>query len=164
MSNMCATFLQILVMLLATNGAPVLAARVFQAHGALSLDLGKRLQDGYPVFGSSKTWRGLLSALATSCMLSILFGYGIWFGLIFGTLVMTGDLCSSFVKRRRGLKPGDRSPGWDQLPESLFPSIYTTAVLGVDWWWAILLALSFAMGQMLISRPLYWLNIRKRPY
>ena len=158
------TFLKILVMLLATNGAPVLVARIFQSYGALSLDLGKQLRDGHPVFGSSKTWRGLVSALFTSCMLSIIFGYGIWFGLIFGALVMTGDLFSSFVKRRRDFKPGDRSIGWDQLPESLFPAIYTISVLGIEWWWAILLTLTFALLHILISKPLYRFNIRKHPY
>jgi len=161
---MIETFIQTLILLLATNGAPVLVASIFNSHGALPLDLGKQLQDGHPVFGSSKTWRGLISALFTSCILSILFGYGFWFGLVFGTLAMTGDLISSFVKRRRGLKPSDQSLGLDQLPESIIPSIYALVVLGLEWWWAILLPLSFMLIQILISKPLYWFKIRKRPY
>jgi len=161
---MIETFIQTLILLLATNGAPVLVASIFNSHGTLPLDLGKQLQDGHPVFGSSKTWRGLISALFTSCILSILFGYGFWFGLVFGTLAMTGDLISSFVKRRRGLKPSDQSLGLDQLPESIIPSIYALVVLGLEWWWAILLPLSFMLIQILISKPLYWFKIRKRPY
>jgi len=161
---MIETFLQTLILLLATNGAPVLAAFIFRSYGALPVDLGKKLQDGYPVFGSSKTWRGLTSALFASCILSMLFGYGAWFGLVFGTLAMTGDLISSFVKRRRGLQASDRSPGLDQLPESIIPSIYALVVLGLEWWWAILLPLSFMLIQILISKPLYWFKIRKRPY
>ena len=161
---MIETFIQTLVLLLATNGAPVLVASISKSHDALPLDLGKQLQDGHPVFGSSKTWRGLISALFTSCILSMLFGYGFWFGLVFGSLAMTGDLISSFVKRRRGLKPSDQSLGLDQLPESIIPSIYALVVLGLEWWWAILLPLSFMLIQILISKPLYWLKIRKRPY
>lgn len=156
--------LEVLVMLLATNGAPVLAARLFGSSGDLPLDLGKRLADGYPLFGSSKTWRGLLAALVISCALALLFGYGVWFGLAFGILVMVGDLCSSFVKRRKALEPGARCVGLDQIPESLFPSIFAFVVLGVQWWWAILLSLIFTLVQMLVSRPLYSLHIRKKPY
>lgn len=162
--RMLEIFFQILFLLLATNGMPVLVARIFQSHGDVPVDFGRRLRDGHPVFGSSKTWRGLISAIATSCILSIMFGYGSLFGLVFGLLVMTGDLCSSFVKRRRGLAPGTRTVGWDQVPESLIASIYAAAVLGVTWWWAVVWMLTFALVQMLLSRPLYWLRIRKNPY
>ncbi|RLA53707.1 MAG: CDP-archaeol synthase [Gammaproteobacteria bacterium] len=157
-------FIKLLVMLLATNGAPVLLARVFQSHGAQPLDLGRQLYDGRPILGSSKTWRGLAAALVTSSVLSMLFGYGTWFGLIFGVLVMTGDLISSFIKRRIGLAPSDQCMGLDQLPESFIPSVYAVGALGVDWWWAVLLALAFMLLGILISRPLFWLNIRNRPY
>lgn len=156
--------LEVLVMLLATNGAPVLATRFFQSFGDVPLDLGKRLADGQPLFGSSKTWRGFLAAIASSCALSALFGYGVGFGLVFGLLVMAGDLCSSFVKRRKALKPGARCVGWDQVPESLLPSIFAVVVLGGQWWWALLLTLIFTLIQMLVSRPLYSLHIRKKPY
>ena len=132
---MLVLFVKILFMLLAINGAPVLVARVFESRGDMPVDLGRLLRDSEPLFGSSKTWRGLASALVVSCLLSVLFGYGLWFGLVFGVLVMAGDLLSSFVKRRRGLKPGDRSSGWDQLPESLLPSVYAVFVLGLPWWW-----------------------------
>ena len=156
--------LEVLVLLLATNGAPVLAARFFRRYGDAPLDLGKRLADGYPLLGSSKTWRGLIVALVTACLLSELFGYGAWFGLVFGMLVMAGDLCSSFVKRRRGLKPGDRFLGWDQVPESFIPSAFAVVVLGVEWWWAIFLSLTFMLIQILVSRPLYSLHNRKNPH
>lgn len=36
---------------------------------------------------------------------------------------MTGDLVSSFVKRRIDLPPSSRASGLDQMPESLFPSL-----------------------------------------
>ncbi|RLA44920.1 MAG: CDP-archaeol synthase [Gammaproteobacteria bacterium] len=161
---MLETFIKLLVMLLATNGAPILVAWILQAHYARPLDLGRKLQNGQPVFGSSKTWRGLVAALVTSCVLSIIFDYGIWFGLVFGVLVITGDLISSFIKRRMGLKPSDRCRGLDQLPESFIPSVYAVNVLGADWWWAVLLALVFMLLVILISKPLFWLNIRNRPY
>jgi len=158
------TPLQILAILVATNGAPIIVARVFRTRGRLPVDLGRKLADGRPVFGSSKTWRGLAAALATACAVSFLFGFSLRFGLTFGALVMTGDLLSSFVKRRRGLAPSDQSVGWDQLPESLFPSLYAVSVTGLAWWWAPVLSLAFMLIELLVSRPLFWLRIRKRPY
>jgi len=161
---MLESFLQILIILLAANGAPVVAALLLRSRGHLAIDLGRQLPDGHPLFGASKTWRGLAAALFASCTLSLYFGYGLVFGLISGALAMAGDLLSSFVKRRRGLAPSARFRGWDQVPESLLPSVYATAVLGVDWWWAIIWSLSFTLIQMLVSRPLFWLHLRKRPY
>jgi CDP-2,3-bis-(O-geranylgeranyl)-sn-glycerol synthase len=139
-------------------------ARIFQSHGAQALDLGRQLHDGRPVFGPSKTWRGLATALITSCILSMVFGYGLWFGFVFGVLVMSGDLISSFIKRRMNLKSSEQRMGLDQLPESFIPSVYAVGYLGQSWWWAVLLALAFMLLEILISKPLFWLNIRKRPY
>ena len=156
--------LQILVLLVATNGAPVITARVCRSRGALPLDLGRQCADGHPLFGASKTWRGLASAILTSILVAGIFGYGIGFGLAFGALVMAGDLCSSFIKRRLGLAPSAQCLGLDQLPESLLPSIYAVVSLNIAWWWAPALALAFMLIEIVVSKPLFWLNIRKRPY
>lgn len=161
---MMQAFAQILIMLLAINAAPILAARLFEPVGDLPLDLGKRLRDGRSLFGPSKTWRGLVFALLAACLLSLLFGHGLRFGLVFGGLVMAGDLLSSFVKRRRGLASSDQSLGWDQVPESLFPSIYAVVVLDMPWWWAVVSCLAFMVIELFISKPLFRLKIRKRPY
>ena len=158
------TFIQILIMLLASNGAPILAARLFGSSARLPVDLHRRYRDGAPLLGSSKTWRGLVAAVLTSCLLAVLFGYGALFGLAFGALAMAGDLCSSFIKRRRKLEPSARSSGLDQLPESILPSFYACLVLDLSWWWAPVLSLAFAAMQALLSKPLYHLHIRKRPY
>jgi CDP-2,3-bis-(O-geranylgeranyl)-sn-glycerol synthase len=91
-------------------------------------------------------------------------GYTVQFGLVFASLAMAGDLFSSFVKRRRGMAPSDQCVGLDQLPEAALPSVYVVAVTALPWWWAILLPLLFTFLQLVISRPLYWLKIRKRPY
>jgi CDP-2,3-bis-(O-geranylgeranyl)-sn-glycerol synthase len=161
---MLKNLLQILLMLLATNGAPILVARLLRSRWDLAMDMGKKLSDGQPLFGSSKTWRGFFAALGTASLLSVVLGHGIWFGLMFGVLVMIGDLISSFVKRRRGLKPSDQSMGWDQLPEALIPSLYAVLTLGYSWWLAIPLTLGFMLIGVLVSKPLFHIKIRKRPY
>jgi CDP-2,3-bis-(O-geranylgeranyl)-sn-glycerol synthase len=158
------TFAKLLVMLLAINGAPVLAARICRSHGALPVDLGMRRPDGRPLFGESKTWRGVLSALGMSCALSVFFGYGAWFGLMLGLLAMVGDIISSFIKRRMGLNPSAQCTGLDQLPESFLPSVYAVEALGLDCWWILLLPLTFMLLEIIISKPLFILKIRNRPH
>lgn len=128
------------------------------------MDLGRILPDGQPCLGASKTWRGLLATIATTCLLAPQLGFSYIFGLVFGALVMAGDLFSSFVKRRRGLAPSDQSLGLDQLPESVLPVLYAVVVTGLPWWWVIVLPMLFMAIELLVSRPLYLLGVRKRPY
>lgn len=159
-----ATFIQLILLLLVANGAPVLATFFFGRRGALPLDQGQLLRDGRPLFGASKTWRGAAAAVVATGMVAWLLGYAPGFGLVFGALAMSGDLVSSFIKRRRGLRPGARCPVLDQVPEALLPAIYALFSLQIPGWWAIILAISFMLAQMAISRPLYRLRIRKHPH
>ena len=161
---MVETFIKLQVLLLAVHGAPVLLAYALGSRGNIPVDFDKHCKDGRPLFGASKTWRGLIGALLVSCVLSQHLHYGLSFGIIFGALAMSGDLFASFIKRRIGLESSARFRGLDQIPESFLPSVYATYVLSLDWVWMILLPLVFMLCEMLISIPLYHLKIRKRPY
>ncbi len=154
----------ILILLIATNGAPIIVARIFRSRPGRAVDLGKCLADGEPLFGPSKTWRGLFAAVSVCSVLALILGYDVAFGVIFGILAMAGDLFSSFVKRRLGLQASAKFSGLDQLPEALFPSLYALRVLDLPWWWALPLAAAFMLLAVLVSKPLFWLDIRKRPY
>jgi len=154
----------IFVLLLAANGAPILAAWALGARAAWAVDLGRCLPGGRPLLGPSKTWRGLLAALLGVSLVAVLLGYSASFGLIFAALAMTGDLVSSFIKRRLGVAPSDRSPGLDQLPEALLPSLYAVWTLELPWWWVLLLPLLFTAAQVLVSEPLFRMKIRRRPH
>jgi CDP-2,3-bis-(O-geranylgeranyl)-sn-glycerol synthase len=156
--------LEILALLVVANGAPIIAARMMRSVAAQPIDLGRSLSDGHPLFGTSKTWRGVIAALLSCAMCAPLLGFTPAFGLFFAALSMTGDLCASFVKRRRGLAPSDQALGLDQLPEALLPSLYAVAVTEIPWWWVLLLPALFMLLELLVSRPLYLLKIRKRPY
>ena len=156
--------LDMLALLVVVNGAPIIAARVFGARYDAPVDLGARLPDGRPLFGSSKTWRGLAAAALSCALVAPLLGYSAQFGLVFSCLAMAGDLGSSFLKRRLGLNPSDQCLGIDQIPEALLPCIYTVTIAGLAWWLAILVPLLFMALELLVSRPLYRLKIRKRPY
>lgn len=156
--------LKLLVLLFIANGAPILASKVFGNRFALPVDFGFHLKDGFPVFGSSKTFRGLLAAVLVVAGFAVLFGFQWKTGLLIGIWAMLGDLFSSFVKRRLGMAPSSMAIGLDQIPEALFPLIAVSSIVGIDGWQIAFLVVLFVVIGLLISRILYKYHIRKRPY
>ena len=158
------TFFTVLFLLVVANGTPVLTARLLGNRAKHRIDFGTQLPDGHGLFGSSKTWRGLLAALVTTGIAATLLGHTAVFGVIIAGLAMAGDLVSSFIKRRRGLASSSRSTGLDQLPEALLPTCYAVAALNLPWWWILALPAAFMVLEIYLSKPLFKLGIRKRPY
>jgi CDP-2,3-bis-(O-geranylgeranyl)-sn-glycerol synthase len=95
------------------NAIPVLAG------GGLSIDLGKKLPDGRPIFGKNKTYRGFFAGLAIGTIAGLaetkLFGYPIFFGFIVSLGALFGDLTGAFLKRRLNIPPGGLLPVVDQI-------------------------------------------------
>ncbi|MGR9085704.1 MAG: CDP-archaeol synthase [Gammaproteobacteria bacterium] len=157
-------FLLALLLLNIANGAPVVADRLLDHRLAAPVDLGYKLHDGRAVFGSAKTWRGLLVSLGLTALTSGLFGIGVTTGIRFALLSMLGDLMSSFIKRRLGLSESSRARGLDTVPESVLPAAILKESLGLDWLGVVLVAVCFLLIEEVISPLLYKLHIRKRPY
>jgi CDP-diglyceride synthetase len=105
------SILQLLVLLVLANGTPVVAAKVFGKRFAYPLDGGAEFIDGRPLFGRSKTIRGVVLAVLATIVGAPLVGLEWQIGLLVGGLAMTGDLSSSFVKRRMALAPSSRASG-----------------------------------------------------
>src|SRR5690349_3378269 len=119
-----------LVMLLAVaNGTPVAAKLLLGDSYAWPLDRGVIFPDGQPIFGPSKTWRGVLLAILATTISAVLLDLGYAVGALVGVTSMAGDLLSSFVKRRAGLAPSSRATGLDQLPESILPLLACRLIL-----------------------------------
>ncbi|GGC62272.1 CDP-archaeol synthase [Marinobacter halophilus] len=156
--------LELFVMLVLANGSPLVVARLLHQRGNWPVDGGRVWRDGGPVFGPSKTWRGLVSGIACCLVFSAWVGLGWFFGALFGLLALIGDLISSFIKRRWGLVSSARALWLDQLPEALLPMIMAWLWLPLLLWEAVAVALLFALGNMLISPVLYRLGIRKQPH
>ena len=153
-----------LLLLWIANGAPILSARLLGKYGTTPVDFGFHFRDRRPLFGNSKTWRGILSAILFTTPSAMLLGFSLGWSLLFVTLSMSGDLFSSFVKRRLGLAPSERAWLLDQVPESLFPMIALAAHGLINWLGAAIVTLLFVLTDMLFSLLLYQLKIRKRPY
>lgn len=155
---------QLLLLLMVANGAPILARNLFGNQWEQALDGGYRLPDGRPVFGPSKTWRGVFAALLTTPIAALLLGLSSDLGLLIAALSMAGDLLSSFLKRRLGIASSDMALGLDQIPEALLPLALVGRQAGLDWPMIVGLTLVFLVLELLLSRVLYILKIRKRPY
>ncbi len=77
---------------------------------------------------------------------------------------MGGDLVSSFVKRCIDLPPSSRASGLDQVPESLFPLLACRDLLSLTIANMAVGVVTFSIGDIVVSRLLYLLRLRDRPY
>jgi len=155
---------KLLLLLTVANGAPILAHTVLAARWGQPIDAGLRFLDGQPLFGPSKTWRGLVAAvLATPCA-ALLLGIPMSTGLLIAGASMAGDVLSSFCKRRLRIKPSGMALGLDQIPESLLPLLVVQRQFDLEWMDIVQLTLAFMVLELVLSRIFYILQIRKQPY
>ena len=156
--------LQLLALIVVANATPVFAKDVVGKRLAYSLDGGLRFLDGRPLFGRSKTIRGILLAILTTLVAGQVVGLGWDVGARIGAGAMAGDLLSSFTKRRLNLAPSSRATGLDQIPESLLPILACRDVLSISLADVAAILAIFFIGEILLSRLLYRLRLRDRPY
>jgi len=155
---------KVLLLLWIANGAPIIAARILGRRLAIPIDFNFHIADRRPLFGKSKTWRGIFAAILFTTPAAILMGLGPGLGFSIAALAMSGDLMSSFIKRRLGLAASQRATLLDQIPESLLP-VLALALQGlISWPEGLFVVILFTVSDLLISRVLYRLQIRKRPY
>ena len=156
--------LQALFLLTLANGTPVIVKRIFGSRMAFPLDAGVQFLDGQPLFGSSKTVRGVVSSIAVTAGLAPLLGVGVVAGSLAAAFAMVGDLFSSFVKRRFRLLPSTQAIGLDQIPESLLPLLACQTMLSLTFTDIPVCVGIFVVGELIISRLLYRLHVRDQPF
>jgi len=156
--------LKVLLLALAANAAPILGKRLLGERGSLPLDGGLNFPDGRPLLGPSKTVRGLVLSLVACVLVALALGYSWQLGATFGAASMAGDALSSFLKRRLDVPSSGRFLGLDQIPEILLPLWLCKAELGLDLWSILVLIALFTVGSLALSRLMFRLGIRDRPY
>jgi CDP-2,3-bis-(O-geranylgeranyl)-sn-glycerol synthase len=126
--------------------------------GGIAIDMGKKLSDGKPIFGSHKTFRGFIAGLLAGVLTSVIqtillqsyplsdftlslpFQFNVLIGSMIALGALVGDLIHSFIKRRMGLVEGSPLPVADQLdfvvgailfslPVSAYPPPLLTVIL-----------------------------------
>jgi len=155
---------QLLILVTLANGSPVVAKKIFGSYCSWPLDGNIKFVDGRPLFGVSKTVRGILVSIFITSVCALLLGLTLKLGLVVATTAMAGDLLSSFLKRRLGLKPSSKAVGLDQIPESLFPLLACRSALSLAAIDIIVGTTIFFVGEVLLSRVLFRLHVRDRPY
>jgi CDP-diglyceride synthetase len=155
---------QSLIMILAANGAPIVVGALCGNRFSEQIDLGVLWPDDRRMFGRSKTWRGLVSAIGLTAALAYVLDIDPVLGAFFGLTAMAGDLMASFCKRRLGLPESSQARGFDTVPESLLPLVLFKTSLGLSWLDISVVVLVFFLIEEYISPILYRLHIRKRPY
>ena len=152
---------KLLLILIAANGIPIVARHWFGDRFSQPIDGRKRLADGYPLFGAAKTWRGFLSGSLGAAVIAVSLGFSLGFGITFAVLSLSGDLFSSFIKRRMKLAPSSKCLGVDQIPEALLALIAGAYWLDYGLISIVIVALSFFLLNILISPVLVRLGFRK---
>jgi CDP-diglyceride synthetase len=155
---------QLLVLLMLANGTPVIAKKLLGGRYSYPLDGNLKLADGRPVFGCSKTIRGVVLAVLATTAGAPLIGLGWETGFLVGSFAMAGDLFSSFCKRRLGLQSSSRASGLDQIPESLLPLLACRDLLALTTIDIVTCVVIFIIGEVVLSRLLYAVRLRDRPY
>jgi CDP-diglyceride synthetase len=156
--------LQILVLLTFANGTPIVAKKIFGSRFALPLDAGIIFIDGRPVFGASKTMRGIVVSFLITSAIAPFIGLDLTIGAIVASSAMAGDLFSSFVKRRLNFPPSSQALGLDQVPESLFPMLACRDALSLTIADIALGVGIFFIGELILSRLLFRAHLRDEPY
>jgi hypothetical protein len=116
------------------------------------LDGNRLFLDQKPLLGPSKTLRGIFAAVVVTTLIAPLFDLTLTEGALFALLAMTGDLCSSFLKRRLGIASSRSVPLLDQLPETLLPLWGLQAALGTTFSEILVAVALFVVVDLLLSR------------
>ena len=156
--------IELLLLIVTANGVPILLDDLLGRRWDWPLDAGLRFADGRRLLGRSATVRGFAGATIATSVVALVLGFPLQTGLLIGFFAMVGDALSCFIKRRLGLKPGERAIGLDQIPESLLPLLAVMDDLGLGWWDVVVLVLAFTLFSLVVSRVLFRLKLRKRPH
>jgi CDP-diglyceride synthetase len=155
---------QLLAMMTLANGTPIVAKKIFGPRFSFPLDAGATFIDGQPLFGKSKTIRGIFLSILITTVTAPLIGLDLSIGAIVAVAALGGDLFSSFVKRRLRLPPSSQALGLDQVPESLFPMLACRDALSLTIPDIALGVGVFFVGELILSRLLFQAHLRDEPY
>jgi hypothetical protein len=156
--------LKLLVLLTLANGTPIVAKKILGSRFSFPVDAGTSFWDRRALFGPSKTIRGIVVSILVTTAAAPLLGLDFSVGATAAAAAMTGDLISSFAKRRLNFPPSSQALGLDQIPESLLPMLVCRNALSLTAADIVLGVAIFFVGELILSRFLYWLRLRDRPY
>lgn len=147
------------------------------------LDFGKTYR-GKRVFGTNKTWRGLVAGIiaatlvfwlqqlavehyAWAASLTAQIDYAHLPTLILGPLfaigALGGDAIESFFKRQRGIPPGGGWFPWDQLDSVLGTAVVVLPFIVLSAWQYVLMIAMMPVIHLVSTRIGYWIGLKDSP-
>jgi CDP-2,3-bis-(O-geranylgeranyl)-sn-glycerol synthase len=153
-----------LVLVGAANTAPLLLKKLIGSRWASPLDGGRLFFDGEPLFGKSKTVRGVVIGILAPAVVAPIVGHRWQHGALMGAAAMAGDLLSSFCKRRLKRPPSSQALGLDQIPEVLLPLWVGRVWFDLSYVDIAVVLLLFVVLQLALSRLFFKLGLREQPY
>lgn len=141
----------LLILLITANSTPVLMMLFFRSHFSTPLDINKSFLDGKPVFGHTKTFRGILSSLLFTSLMALAIGIPATLGAVVSIFAMLGDLLSSFIKRRFDIPTSRSAPLLDQLPESSLPLLVVKSHFDLIWEEVAIILIVFFIIDLILS-------------
>ena len=155
---------KLFLLILIANGAPIVGWYLLREKLNRPLDGGHCLPDGKPIFGESKTVRGIIFSLALTAIAAPFLGILPTIGLVIAFFAMLGDISTSFIKRRLGMPSSSMALGFDQIPEALFPLLAVQGYFNLSFTDILAVVFAFMLTGVVFSKLLFHLGIRKRPY
>src|SRR5258707_8431739 len=91
--------LQLLALMTLANGTPIVAKKIFGPRFSFPLDAGTIFFDGRPLFGPSKTIRGILISVLITTASAPLIGLDLTIGAIVAGRAIAGALFFRVLRR-----------------------------------------------------------------
>jgi CDP-2,3-bis-(O-geranylgeranyl)-sn-glycerol synthase len=152
--------IHLLLLIIVANGGPIIISKILGQHFNQPIDFKTNFLDGRPIFGTSKTWRGLLAALVFTSFFSYLLSYSAIVGAYIALAAMVGDLISSFIKRRLKKASSSQVLLLDQIPECVLPLILMRDTFLLQWPSFIAISILFIITELSLSKLLKNLYLR----
>lgn len=161
------------------NMMPVFIRRRFKFLD-IPVDFGKKFKDKL-IFGSHKTWRGLIfgclgSIFLISIQALLYFNFEIFrkislvkfeninfilLGFLLGFGALFGDLVKSFFKRQMNVAPGAKFFPWDQVDFVLGALLFSSIIFRPKWYIYVFLILVIPFFHIFFNHIGYWIGIQK---
>ena len=142
---------QSLALIVVANGVPFAAKFLLGSRFDQAIDFDATWTDGQPLLGRSKTIRGLVLSLVITAVLAPVVGVPWIAGLLIASSAMSGDLLTSFLKRRLAIASSTSAPIIDQLAECLFPAIVCALQLGLTAIDVLVIVAVFTLGDIVLT-------------
>ncbi len=147
------------------------------------MDFGKSFR-GRRIFGSHKTWRGLIAGIVAATLgfwlQQLAVEHYTWAGgltsqidyahlptLILGPLfaigTLGGDAIESFFKRQHGIPPGGGWFPWDQVDSVIGAAIVLLPFIVLTFWQYVLLIALMPVIHVISTHVGYWIGLKERP-